>query len=329
MAAIARTLLPLSALLVLLALGACDSGASDGTKPDPDGDRLQLAVIPKGETHEFWKAIHDGAKRAAEELDVEIFWKGPLQEDDRAEQQKVVQQFVTDGVDGIALAPLDARGLARDVRRAKDAGIPVVIFDSALEGAAGEDFASFVATDNTEGGRIAGREMARLLEGSGKVVMLRYQPGSASTAKREAGFLEALGERAGIEVVSSDQFAGASIESAKNKALNMIDTLRAADGIFCPNESATVGVLGALEQEGLVGKLKFVGFDSSELLANALEAGKIDAQVLQDPRDMGYRAVQTLVAVVRGEPVELQIDTAIALATPSNAKDPAIAALLR
>src|SRR5437016_9843668 len=94
--------------------------------------QLTIAVIPKGTTHVFWRSVESGAKKAGQELGVNIIWKGPLREDDRAEQIKVVEQFVAEGVSGIVLAPLDFEALARPVRSAKERKIPVVIFDSAL-----------------------------------------------------------------------------------------------------------------------------------------------------------------------------------------------------
>lgn len=311
------------------ALAALLASCGDGSSSAEASDKLRLAVIPKGTTHEFWKAIHTGAKRAAEELDVDIVWKGPLKENDRAEQIKVVEQFTAQGIDGIALAPLDFKALVRPVQAAHAKGIDVVVFDSALEGEPGTDFQSFVATDNLEGGRMAGREMVRLLDGKGKVVMLRYQVGSASTTDREAGFLEVVGAHEGIELLSSDQFGGASVESAKTKALNMLDLLREADGIFCPNESSTVGMLRALQQENLTDAVQFVGFDATPPLVDALRDGGIEALVVQDPVDMGYRAVNTLVQAIRGETVPTRIDTQVAVATKANMDDPSVAPLLK
>ena len=159
-------------------------------------DAPQIAVVPKGTTHEFWKAIHAGAIKAERELTaggmpVEVLWKGPLKEDDRAGQIEVVENFTARGVAGIVLAPLDDRALVAPVEAAGAANIPVVIIDSGLKS---ERIASFVATNNHDGGRKAGQRLAAVLGGTGRVLMLRYQQGSASTALREAGFLEAIAE---------------------------------------------------------------------------------------------------------------------------------------
>lgn len=281
-------------------------------------DKLQIAVIPKGTTHSFWKTVEAGAREAAKEFDVDVIWKGPLKEDDRAQQIAVVQQFVSSGVSAIVLAPLDDTALRTPVASATARKIPVVIFDSALRGEAGKDFLSFVATDNRRGGAMGGEELVRLLGGKGKVVLLRYSAGSASTAEREEGFLDVMKKNPGITVTVDNRYGGAEISSAQDAAMNLIDKLREADGIFCPNESTTQGMVLALRQTGLAGKKKFVGFDTSDFLLKALDRGDVQALVAQNPKRMGYLGVATAVKQLRGEKVEPRIDTGCELVTKQN-----------
>lgn len=291
-------------------------------------DKLTIAVIPKGTTHVFWKSIEAGARQAAAELGVEIIWKGPLKENDRAQQIQIVEQFISEGVNGIVLAPLDFAALVRPVAAAGNKKIPVVIIDSALKGEAGKDFVSFVATDNRKGGQMGGAELARLLAGKGNVSLLRYQVGSASTEEREAGFLDAIRQHPDLRVLVDNRYGGATMGEAKTAALNMLDKLKASDGIFCPNESTTFGMLLALRQSNLAGKTRFVGFDTSPPLVEALEKGEIDALVAQDPTKMGYLGVKTIVAHLRGETVPTAVDTGVRLITRDNLDDPEIKKLL-
>ena len=328
----------LSALcgMLFLGLSACDGSKPDATQNKNNGGtttnasdkKLRIAVIPKGTTHVFWKSVEAGAREAGEELGVEIIWKGPLKENDRALQIQVVEQFISEGVDGIALAPLDRQALKNPVKTAQDKGIPVVILDSALDGEPGKDFVSFVATNNKNGGKLAGAEMARLLGGQGKVVLLRYQAGSASTTNREEGFLEALQGSPGISLLVENRYAGATAGEAKTAALNLLDQIRQADGVFCPNESSTLGMLLALQQESLAGKVHYVGFDASPPLVEGLKKGDIDALVVQNPHRMGYLAVKSVVQHIRGEEVEPVIDTGAALVTRDNMDDPEIRSLI-
>jgi len=315
----------LSLLFLALLLTAC------GDKEEPKFARPTIAVIPKGTTHEFWKSIHAGAVKAQRELGVDIIWKGPLKEDDRESQISLVENFISRGVTGIVLAPLDDTALRAPVISAFQSGIPVVIIDSGLKSAG---YVSFVATDNHEGGRLAGEDMALRLNQTGKVIMLRYQEGSASTMAREQGFIDATAGHADIELVSSNQHGGATTESAYQASENLLAPLKTADGkltvqgIFCPNESTTFGMLRALQDAGLAGSVVFIGFDSSEKLVEALKSEQIHALVLQNPFKMGYLGVKAMVAYLNDDPVEKRIDTGVTLVTKNNMNDPDIKNLL-
>jgi ribose transport system substrate-binding protein len=312
-------------LVVAVALTASCRGKTD------DG-KLTIAVIPKGTTHAFWQSIHAGAEKGAQEVGATVIWRGPLREDDRASQISEVEGFITRGVSGIALAPLDEAALALPVTDAQRAKIPVVIFDSGLKGS---DFVSFVATDNRKGGRMAGEHVAKRLNDKGKVILIRYAEGHDSTTQREEGFLEALKDHKGIEILSSNQYAGADVEGAYKKSEALLSNYRNGDGslgvdaIFCVNESTTFAMMRVLQDHGWAGKTKFVGFDASENLVKGLESGAIDALVVQDPVKMGYLAVKTLVAHIKGEPVEKRIDTGVHLATQANMNEPEMKELLR
>jgi ribose transport system substrate-binding protein len=280
--------------------------------------KIKIAVIPKGTTHIFWKSVEAGAKQAGKELGVEIVWKGPLKENDRAQQISIVEQFVAEGISGIVLAPLDNTALQRPVAAAMQKKIPVVIFDSGLKGEAGKDFVSFVATDNMRGGRLGGEKLATLLEGKGNVVLLRYQVGSASTMEREEGFIEAMRASKGLKITVDNRYAGATAGEAKTASMNIVDKLKEANGIFCSNESSTFGMLLALRQMNLAGKVRFVGFDTSPPLIEALQKSEIDALVAQDPALMGYQGVKTLVMHLQGKEVPKAIDTGVRLITLAN-----------
>jgi ribose transport system substrate-binding protein len=321
-----RYVLLISSLLLVTACGKAVAEHNGGT--DSKSKATRVVVIPKGTTHVFWKAVEAGAQQAGSTAGLDVTFKGPLSENDRAKQKELMQQFIVEGVQGIALAPLDQRALVPEVARAKAKGIPVVIFDSALDGTPGEDFASFVATDNGKSGELAGAEMARLLGNKGKVVVLRYQVGSASTMAREEGFLK-VARAAGLEILVDNRYAGASMGEAKTAALNMADDLKQAAGVFCPCEPVTNGMMLALDQLGMTGKLKFVGFDCTTPLADGLRNGKIDALVVQNPRRMGEIAVEHLKLLIDGKTVPAAVDTGCVLATKANMDEPEIARLLK
>jgi len=314
-------------LLLVCLMVSCTHGPASNTKK-----KLTIAVIPKGTTHEFWKSIHAGSNKAASELtaqgtDVEVIWKGPLREDDREQQIQVVEGFAAQGVSGIVLAPLDNRALVRPVSDAGRAGVPTVIIDSGLEST---DFVSFVATDNRKGGSLAAERMGQLLNGKGKVLVLRYAEGSASTTEREQGFIETIKQKfPDVELVSTDQYAGATRDTAKRASENLLNKFAdVVQGIFTPNESSTAGMLLALEDIGKAGKISFVGFDTSQTFIDAINANKLHGIVVQNPFNMGYLGVRTMVDSLLGKTVEKRIDTGVMLVTKENMQTPDVQALL-
>jgi len=311
------------ASLLLAAPGGCRRGQSGG---GPGGKKIKLAVIPMGTTHEFWKAIHAGALAAARELGAEIIWKGPLKEDDRNEQIQIVETLTNAGVDAIVLTPMDDKALVRPVAEAKRVGIPTVIFNSALQGS---DFIAYVTTDNYKGGVTAAERIGALMKGKGKVILIRVLASVEGSTLREEGFLATIRARFPAMVVLSDnQYAGVTTETAYQTAENLLNRFPDAEAIFTPNESSTFGCLRALEDRGLAGKIVHVGFDSSKKLIEALARRELAGLILQDPVQMGYRSVMTAVAHLRGRAYEKTVDTGVFLATPETMNEPLIRRLL-
>lgn len=329
-------------LALVLALAGCSGGgngsgtgaAGTGSTSDmsgaaASGKKYTIAVIPKGTTHEFWKSVHYGAMQAAKELGGhEILWEGPLKEDDREGQINVVETMVTRGVDAICVAPLDSQALIAPVEQARAQNIPVVIFDSALD--AEELIVSYVATDNYVSGQLAARKLGTLMNGAGAVVLMRYSQGSESTEKRENGFLDTIKQEfPQIKILSSDQYSGTTPESSLDKAQDLLQTFgEQVTGLFTVCEPNTTGMLQALEDKQLAGKVKFIGFDPAPRFIAALAERKMDGIVLQDPVKMGYLTVATAIKHLRGERVEKRIPTGEHIATPDNMETPEIKTLL-
>lgn len=311
--------------VLLLAIGIASTlGASE---------KYTIAVVPMGTTHQYWKLIHAGAKKAQAELqgqglDVELIWKGPLREDDRDQQVQVVENFMARRVSGIVLAPLDMRALVAPVEQAVAAGIPVVIVDAPLNSKAP---VSTIATNNYLSGRLAAQRLSEVLGGQGNAILLRVQVGSGSCEAREQGFLDELTENhPGIKVISSNQHGGATRNTALAASQNLLMRYgREVNGIFAPNESTAAGMLLALDNVGLgKGKVKLIGYANSEVFADALRAGDLQGLVLQDPVKMGYLGVKHIVQVLRGEKVPERVDTAVVMATPENVDQPEVRELI-
>lgn len=300
----------------------------------PAADKsFDIAVIPKGTSHEFWKSIHAGAVKAQRELEsqgykIRLIWKGPIREDDRDQQIQVVENFIVRRVDAIVLAPLDSRALVAPVESATRAGVPVVVIDSGLKS---NKQISYISTDNFKGGQIAAEHLAKLLNGQGKVILLRYQVGSASTEEREAGFLDVMTKKyPKIELISTNQYAGATRDSSYQAAQNLLNRYgREVNGIFAPCEPVTIGMMLALKDAGKAGgAVKLVGFDSGGQSVEGMKRGDVQGLVIQNPMRMGYLGVQTAVQYLEKKKIEKQIDTGVQLATPENMEQPDVKELL-
>ena len=318
----AAVIIAASALFALLSCNRAGSGRKT----------YRIAVIPKGTSSEFWKSIHAGAVKAAREIsgqgtDVSVIWKGPLREDDREQQIQIVESFLSQHVDGIVLAPLDERALVRPVEEAVQASIPIVIIDSALQST---KTLSYVATDNSRGGELAADRLGALLNGKGKIILLRYQEGSASTHAREEGFLARLkAAYPSIEVISSEQYAGATRDTAKRASENLLNRFGAdVQGIFTPNESSTAGMLLALQDINKAGKIVLVGFDVTQTFIDAIRAGQLQGIIVQNPFNMGYLGVKAMVDHLTGKPIQKLVDTGVNLITRENLDSPEMRMLL-
>jgi ribose transport system substrate-binding protein len=303
-----------------------DKGSAAADAAENSGQRT-LVMIPKATQASFWNAVRRGAERAAEESGVRLIWKGPAKDNDRASQKQVTQQFINEGVDGLLLAPTDSKALVPEAQAAMKKGIPVLIYDSALEGEQGQDFIGYVATDNLAAGRLGGKHLMELVGDGGKTILFRHMEGQESTDNRETGALEEM-RAADADILVENRYTGQNAGEAQKTALNMIDQIRQADGIFASNQTSSEGLLVALQKNNLAGKLKFVGFDSSPLLVEGLAGGQIDALVVQDPVKMGYTAVMQMVDHLDGKPIEPLVNTACHLVTRENMNDPDIKPLL-
>ncbi len=314
-------------LVGLALVSGCSESGPETSGTAGDGAKYRIAVIPKGTSHDFWKSVHYGAQQAADELgNVEIIWQGTSDEKDKEGQIKIVDTFIGEKVDGICLAPIDRDAFVPVVSRAKQRKIPTVIFDSGLSDLS--EVVSYVATDNLNGGKMAGDHLAKAMGEEGGVILLRYQAGSESTEQREAGFLEALKKYPKITVLSESQRVDSDATAAMKISESLLRDNPNVAGVFTVCEPNNKGMLQALENEQMAGDVAFVAFDSDPRIVQGLKEKKIDGVVLQDPVRMGYLAVKTMVDHLEGKPVEDRVSTGETLATPENMDEEKIQSLL-
>jgi ribose transport system substrate-binding protein len=268
-----------------------------------------IGVVPKGASHIFWQTVHAGAIKAGGEAGCRIEWNAPALEIDSSRQIEIVDAMINRKLDGIVLAPVDKQALVAVVERAGAKGIPVVIFDSAIDT---EKYLSYVATDNLEAGRMGARRMGEILGGKGKVGVVGFMAGSASTMEREAGFQEEIRKLyPGIELLPV-QFGMADRAKAMAVTENMLAAHPDLAGVFADNESSSAGAVQALKSRGAK-RVKLVAFDASDQLIEEMRQGTIDSIVVQNPFRMGYESTRALGRQRKGQTPQRKVDSGAAL----------------
>jgi ribose transport system substrate-binding protein len=295
-------------LLLLVFSGACNRT-----------HETTIAVIPKASADIFWQSVHAGAVKGAREDHVNLIWDGPPNETDIAGEMQIVETMVNRQVDAIALAPSDRAAFKIVVNRAAAAQIPVIIYDSGIDGG---NYVSFVATDNYAGGELGADRMGKILNGRGNIVMIKTTPGGASTTAREDGFRHELQTKfPGIHILD-ERFGMAVIAQSLTVAENMLTAHPNLDGIFCSNESGSTGAAQAVKERG--SKVRIVGFDSSPILIQELQDHIIDSLVIQDPFRMGATALDEAVKAARHEKLPKRLFLAPRLITAADLSDPSV-----
>ena len=317
--------------LAVLTQFGCDKkaenqGGGTGSTPAPSGSsKHAIAVIPKGTTHIFWQSVRAGAQKAGEEFGYQIFWNGPERETDRERQIQIIEDFIVQKVDGVVLAPLDRKALIPSVEKLDSLKIPCAIIDSGIDT---DKYVCFAATDNYQGGAMAAKRMGEILQGKGKVVVVKYVPGSASTTERENGFIETIKKDfPGIEIVDT-KYGQDTVETALQATEDLLTRHPDLQGLYACNASTAVGALQGLQSQKRA-EVKMVGFDAEKALLNGLKAGQIDALVVQNPFKMGYEGVKAVVSKIKGETVPKKLDTGVELITKASLDDPKIKDLLK
>lgn len=306
----------------LLAAGCGRFAADPVATGSPLQGAVRVGIVPRAGGSPYWKAVENGAKRAAVDLKVELLWKPPLQDGDRAAQVQAVEALLTESIQAIGLAPLDPRLPLRPLQQAARR-LPVVLIESTVEGEPGRDHVTLVRTDHRDAGRRAAFEVVRLLQGHGRVAILRGGDPGPEALEREAGFREVAERQPDLAVDTTVL----NLEDRRSTDPALAEGLRGADGLYAAHEAAARAVMRALRGADLRLRV-FAGHDESGLLLSAVEEGGARALVIQDPERVGYEAVKALAAAARGRPVPARVDIGVALITAENRHSPEIKALL-
>ena len=296
-----------------------------GVSCNRESGKKVVGVVPKGTNHIFWQTVQAGALAAADEFDLEIIWTAPQLEIDTSRQITIVENLIARRVDAIVLAPVDEEALVGVVERAVDSGIAISIFDSGIKT---DKIISYVATNNYEAGAMAARRMGEILGGKGKVGVIGFMPGSASTMAREAGFNETIAQAFPLIRNIGVRFTMADRAKALAEAENLMTAHPDLVGLYADNESSFDGTVRAVKQRNAAGRVKIVGMDHSNELIEEMKDGVIDSIVVQDPFKMGYESTKAASLHLRGQEPEREIDSGAYLILPENVETPEMQELL-
>lgn len=293
-----------AAACVLVALAAC-------ARPD---DRRSIALVAKAMDSEFWIAVRDGARAAAEGKDVQLSVLAPDREINIDQQVAILEDQIQRGADVLVVAPTGSAQVLPVLEQAVSRRIPVVLVDADAP-LAGK--ASYVGTDNKAGGALAARHLSERI-GSGKVALISGVPGNQSQDDRAEGFTATLSGAPGIQLVARQP---ANSERALGMTVmeNILTAHPDLRGVFATNDQMALGAVQAVEARGLRGKVLVVGFDATAEAVQAIQEGRMSASVAQRPFEMGRKSVEAALALLEGRSVEPRIDTGTELVTEANA----------
>jgi ribose transport system substrate-binding protein len=275
-----------------------------------------IAIVPKALTGEYWVRCKKGAEAAAKQFGVKLTFIGPSAETEVDKQIDIVENLITRGVDAIGISPCDGKALVLVIEKAIAKGIPVVTVDS---DAKTNKRLAYIGTDNEKAGEIAAKELAKLMDGKGKVLIIQGVPGAENLMQRVKGFKRVIAKYPQIKIVSEQ-----ACQSDQTKALDITENALTAHpdlgGIFGVNAPGAPGAAQAVKAAGKTGKVKIVGFDALPDTVRYCVEGVIQAIVEQRPYRMGYLAVRYLKEALEGKKIPRMVDTGVDIITPEKAQ---------
>lgn len=288
---------------------------------------MTIIFIPKSSDQVYWDFMRVGVDEALKEIgSINLTWRGPSSNSSIDAQIKILQNYTRAGVDAIVIAPTDRERLIEPVGNAVKLGIKVIVIDSSLGGVA---YSRFIATDNYAAGQLAAKRLSETLKGRGNIIVLRTVIGSASTEDRANGFVDYIKLNSRGMTIVADHYGGGSRGECMHSAIQLLTATKNVDGVFAVNESSSDGILRALRETGLAGKVQLVGFDSTDFLLDGLEKRDIDALVIQNPQQIGYLSIKAAVAAIQNAPIkEKTVFTKAIVATRDNYQSPDIMKLM-
>jgi len=317
-------LFPVIAVAALV-FGACSSSGGASASAAGGGAQSYIPVISKGFQHQFWQAVKQGAEKAAAQYNVKITFEGPENESQVDKQIEMLQAALDKKPQAICFAALDSKAAIPLLQKAKDAGIPIVGFDSGVDS---DIPVTTAATDNIAAAAEAAKQMATLIGDAGEVAIIAHDQTSRTGIDRVKGFTDEMTtNHPNIKIVDT-QYGGGDQLKSTDLAKAIIQAHPNLKGFFGANEGSIIGVLNGVKELSKEGKVTVIGYDSGKQQKDAIRSGVEAGAITQDPIGIGFKCVEAAVQAIKGETVPKSIDTGFHWYDKTNIDDPAIAALL-
>lgn len=282
--------------------------------------KAKIAFLVPTLSNPFWVDMTNGAQEQANKMgNIELIIKSSTNIEDPLSQNQIVEDLITQNVDGICIVPLYSESIITAILQANKANIPVINVDNKINmemaESKGAKILTFIGSDNYEGGKLAGQYIVEMLNGKGKVAILEGFAGNDASINRKGGFLDVIKSKPEIEIVSS-QIANFDREQAFKIFQNVLKSNPDLNALFAVNDEMALGAYAALEQSGIPkSKIIIVGFDAIEEALEALKLGKLNATVAQKPKLMGEQGVLLMKDVLDNKVLEMNYSTGVELVT--------------
>ena len=315
----------LSAVLLIALLASCAPQAAATQAPAASSEKMYIPVISKGFQHQFWQAVKQGSEQAAADLGVEITFEGPESEAMVDKQVEMFQTALDKKPAAICLAAVDSKAFQPLLEKAKAANIPVVGFDSGVDSDIPVTTAS---TDNIAAAALAADKMSELIGGEGEVAVIAHDQTSRTGIDRVKGFTDQIASKYPNVTIVDTQYGGGDQLKSTDLAKAIIQAHPNLKGFFGANEGSIIGVLNAVKELGMEGKIVVIGYDSGQQQMDAIRSGAESGAITQNPIGIGYKCVEAAVKAAKGETLPKTIDTGFMWYDKTNINDPQIQAVL-
>ncbi|GAB1483087.1 ABC transporter substrate-binding protein [Treponema sp.] len=312
-------------VLLCVALATVGVFAAGRGEAAADTGKVYIPLISKGFQHQFWQAVKKGAMNAAADLNVEVTFEGPESESQVDKQIEMLQAAMGKNPKALGIAALDSKAVIPILQQAQAKKIPIIAFDSGVDS---DIPLTTVSTDNLVAAGVAADKMAEAIGGKGKVAVIVHDQTSRTGIDRRDGFMKRMKEKYPDITVLEPQYGGGDHLKSTEIAKAVINGNPDLKGYFGANEGSAIGVLNAVKELKMEGKLVIIGYDSGKLQIDAIKSGMMYGAVQQNPVLMGYKTVELAVKALKGETLPKKTDSGYVWADKSNLDKPEVAGVL-